>query len=459
MIKERLRDTLNKYPNVKQTAKHLMALFPLSIRLGKEFWTWYAFFEESEKWSVDQLAAYQIDRLRRLLDELSQTSTFYQQRLSGVDIQHVDNLEKFRAQIPTLSRSEFRQNYCDIRSSLSGQQRLVKSQTSGTTGMALQFYRTAKDDAREWAAICYQWKRVGYMPGKSHRAEFRWLTAPDRLVETFPAENMIRCSMLNLNKRHVRHYGDEIRKHKIDFYHGYPSALYLLAKEICSAGIDFPQPKAILLASEMVYGWQLFQIQTAFPNSKLFAHYGCAERTVLAGWCEHRQEYHVLPQYSLVEVDNATNEIIGTNLFNTVNGFVRYRMTDNVLEAKQEPCPDCGRPYTPRLIKLGGRSGDYLFSLQNGWIPPAVITIPMKVLQAIQETQFFQTERDEVVIRYTVRPQTDVSKVMNDLGQIQAGMHRLFGNETKIRFERIDDFPRGPTGKFKWIICELDETP
>lgn len=142
-----------------------------------------------------------------------------------------------------------------------------------------------------------------------------------------------------------------------------------------------------------------------------------------------------------------------------MNGFVRYRMTDNVLEAKQEPCPDCGRPYTPRLIKLGGRSGDYLYSIQNGWIPPAIITIPMKVLQAIQETQLFQREKYEVVIRYTVRPQADVSMVKTDFGHIQAGLHRLFGNETKIRFERIDDFPRGPTGKFKWIICELDETP
>ena len=365
MIRERLRDTLKQYPNVKQIAKRLMALVPLSVRLGKEFWTWYAFFEESEQWSVDQLAAYQIDRLRTLLYELSQTSKFYQQRLSGVVIQHVDTLEQFQAQISTLSRSEFRNNYADIQSSLLEEQRVVKSQTSGTTGMALQFYHPAKDGAREWAAICHQWKRVGYIPGKSRRAEFRGLTAPGKLVEVYPNRNMIRCSILNLKNQHVCHNADEIRKHKIDFYHGYPSALYLLAKEVCNSGIDFPQPKAILLASEVVYDWQLIQIQTAFPNSKLFAHYGCAERTVLAGWCEHRQEYHVLPQYSLVEVDKATSEIIGTNLFNAVNGFVRYRMTDTVLEVKQEPCPDCGRSYIPRLVKLGGRSEDYLYSPQN----------------------------------------------------------------------------------------------
>ncbi len=459
LMKERLRDRLKHYPNVKRRAKRLLAILPLSMRLGKEFWAWYAFFEESERWSTDQIVSYQMDRLRALLMELTQRSPFYQQRLSGVDIRGLETLEQFQAQVGSLSRSEFREHYADMRSLISGKQRLAKVQTSGTTGMALQFHHHLKDNAREWAAICHQWKRVGYLPGKSRRAEFRGLTASGELVEVFPHENMIRCSIMNLKTQHVRHYAEQIRKHDIDFYHGYPSAFYLLAKEIKNSSIDFPEPKAILMASEMVYDWQLLQIQEAFPNAKLFSHYGCAERTVLAAWCEHRREYHVLPQYSLVEVDPITKEIIGTNLFNSVNGFVRYHMTDTVLDVKYEPCPDCNRPYTPRLIKLGGRSEDYLYSPQNGWVPPAILTYPFKALGAIQETQLLQREENQVVVHYSLQPEADASMVKSDLEHIRAGMHRLFGEEMRFHFEQVERFQRGPTGKFTWVICDLEEVP
>jgi phenylacetate-CoA ligase len=455
-----LKATFERYPGVKKTAERLIATVPLSTRLGREFWSWYAFFEESEQWSARQLADYQFDCLRALLSTLLQTSRFYQQRLASLDVQSLNTLQQFQAQVPVLSREQFRENHSDILSSVWKQLRVAKSQTSGTTGMALQFYHLAQDHAREWAAICHQWQRVGYIPGESYRAEFRGLTSPGKLVEVFPSMNMLRCSILNMKTQHVRYYAEEIRKHqRITFYHGYPSALYLLAREISNSDIDFPQPQAILLASEVVYGWQLSQIRAAFPNSKLFAHYGCAERTVLGGWCEHRQEYHILPQYSIVEVDETTSEIVGTNLFNTVNGFVRYCMTDTVLKVEQKPCPDCGRPYIPRLVKLGGRSEDYLYSPQNGWIPPAIITYPLKALNVIQEIQFYQKERGKIIIRYTVIPQSDPLHLEAELSHIETDLHHLFGKSMRFYPEQVEGFERSRSGKFKWIICELEEKP
>ncbi len=330
-------------------------------------------------------------------------------------------------------------------------------QTSGTTGKALQFFHTTEDHHREWAAICHQWSRVGYRPGQSRRVEFRGLTSPGNLVDHFPERNMIRCSILNLKGEHVSQYADIISKHDFEFYHGYPSALHLLARTVTDNGLKFPQPRAVLLASEEIYEWQLESIQQAFPDAKLFAHYGCAERTVLAGWCEHRREYHVLPQYSLVEIDPESSEIIGTNLHNSINAFIRYRMTDTVMNSDLEPCPDCGRPYLPRLIDLGGRSEDYLFSVEKGWIPPAIVTYPLKRLKAIKEIQFVQRERGTIIMRYTCHDGQDDSLFHTELDAIKTGLHQIFGDRTAFKFERADDFPRTRSGKFKWIVSELDE--
>lgn len=457
MFRVTLANWLKKHPGIRQTMGRFLASVPPSFRMGKRFWFWYSFFRESEQWPVDRMMAYQVERLRNLLGELSQASAFYRERLKEVDIARLDSIERFSALVPILNGNEFKINFDSILSHSWRKQKLTRSQTSGTTGKALQFYHTSEDSMREWAAICHQWSRVGYLPGKSRRAEFRGLTPADRLVDVFPERNMIRCSILDLKVEHVRYYAEAIRSHGIDFYHGYPSALHLLSSVISHHGIDFPHPKGILLASEEIHDWQLDAIQFAFPRAKLFAHYGCAERTVLAGWCEHKREYHALPQYAVVEVDKDTSEIIGTNLFNTVNGFVRYRMTDTVLEVDPQPCPDCGRPYIPRLVSLGGRSEDYLFSIEKGWIPPAVVTYPLKNLEKIQGIQFLQQNREKITVFYAPHLWADDEAIRRELHDIELGLRRLFGNATMFQFERVENFRRNQSGKYKWIINELDE--
>jgi len=453
-----IKNWLRKHPGLRRLAGSVLANVPPSIRLGKQFWFWYTLFQESENWTLSQMETYQLECLRKLLEDLKDSSPFYQKRLQDIDPNKIDSVKQFQSLIPALKREEFAANYDDIISRKWKNFKLTKARTSGTTGQALQFFHPLKDNQREWAAICYQWKRVGYVPGRTRRAEFRGLVQNKRLIDYFPEQKMLRCSILDLKEENVRYYADIIRRNGIEFFHGYPSALNLLALEIVNHKISFPQPKAVLLASEEVYDWQLDNIQTAFPNAILFAHYGCAERTVLAGWCEHRREYHVLPQYSLVEVNPDNSEIIGTNLFNTVNGFVRYRMTDTVLESDWQTCPDCKRPLVPRFKKLGGRSEDYLFSCEKGLIPPAVVTYPLKGLMAIQEIQFKQSERDVITMRYTTRIQATESEIQNDLKNIKKGLGHLFGRETSFLFERVDDFKRSPSGKFKWIVSELDES-
>jgi phenylacetate-CoA ligase len=207
----------------------------------------------------------------------------------------------------------------------------------------------------------------------------------------------------------------------------------------------------------MVYPWQLEEIKEVFPHARIFAHYGCAERSILAGWCESEPTYHVLPQYSLVEVDQDSSEILGTNLYNYVNAFIRYRMTDTVLDYSWEQCPECHRPYVPRLKEIGGRTEDFLFSRQRGWIPPAIITFPFKGLKGIRETQIFQTKPEELSIHFIADKNIPASVIDTDSQTIAAGMQRLFGTDITCRFVEVEQIPRSKSGKFKWVVSELTQ--
>lgn len=275
-----------------------------------------------------------------------------------------------------------------------------------------------------------------------------------------PRSNAVRFNIRDFSPAAVRRYADVIRREGIEFLHGYPSALSLLAQAVLEGTSSFPSPRAILLASEMVYAWQLAALERAFPDARIYAHYGCAERVVLAGWCERRRELHCIPEYSLVEVDAENGEVVGTNLFNTVNAFVRYRTTDSAIGAVScEPCPDCGRAYAPRLGGIGGRIEDYLFSPEHGWIPPAIVTYPLKSLDLIREIQVVQVSREAILVRYRAQGNAGAAQLRSEEAGIRHGFLELLGMSVGVRFERVDDFERGPTGKFRWIVSKLERGP
>ncbi len=450
-----LQPFFKRFPSIRHLARQLYALVPAQLRLGRDFWTWLAFWEQTEQWSLQQMQENQMAQLRQLLISLKKISPYYAESLSGTSINEISDLIQFQRRVQTLSRRTVRDQLGRILATDWQKHRLLHATTSGTTGLALEFYHEAADWAREWAAIYHQWRRVGFDPVTSIRAEFRGLTVSKTGVDAFPHSNMIRCSILDLDRAHIRHFADQIKRNGITFLHGYPSALYLLAVCVEQAGISFPQPRGILLASEMVYEWQLDTLKRVFPKARIHSFYGCAERTVLAGWCEKEETYHVLPQYALVEIDPQTNEVVGTNLYNTINGFVRYRMTDTILEPSWDPCPICHRPYVPRFKTIGGRMEDFLFSSERGWIPPAIITYPFKGLHAIQETQIYQSQPEEIVINFMTEQETSSDLIRYDQEQILKGLIHLFGNSTRFRFNRTERIDRSPSGKFKWVVSSL----
>jgi phenylacetate-CoA ligase len=426
----------------------MIASVPVGLRMGEPFFYWYSLFLTSEEWSSEKVDSYQRKLLTNLLSEVSQKNPYYKALLAGISpVEAANNLS---LHVPVMTRTEYRNEYGRIRSS-NFQGKLTSASTSGTSGNALQFFHAHPDNFREWAAICHQWRRVGYDPLRSIRAEFRGLVAGSEIVQRFPESRMIRCSILHLKTDHVRHYAKICANEGVQFIHGYPSAIFLLAQEMLSSGVRFSGIRGLMLASEMVYPHHLQSIREAFPEAKVTSHYGNAERVALGAWCENNESYHLLPLYSQVGVDPLDGALIGTNLFNTVNPFIRYRMSDIVTGAINKSCPSCGRYAAPLCSHIQGRSEDYLYSPQRGWIPPAIVTYPLKSLQKVHEIQFYQKERDCIELRYTSRHDGDC---MDEINAIRQGLREILG-DIQVTPIRHDSFERGSTGKFKWIVSEL----
>ncbi len=455
-MKAFIQHQLYTRPRLARIAQKLYHSIPAKLRVAKDFLDWLAFFRESESWSVAEHRHYQLERLNAVCSKFSARNPAFRERFGGEGGVSWRSLEDYSARVPAMTKDEFETNMkssypADIKSSM-----YKLSGTSGTTGRALQFYHRSADWHREFAAICHQWARVGFDALRSRRVEFRGLTVSRGGIDYYPKNGMVRCNILDFSPDAVRRYGEVIAAEGLKFYHGYPSALTLLASTIMQRGLKFPQPSAVLLASEMAYDWQLELLEEVFPKARLYAHYGCAERAVLAGWCEQRREYHVLPTYAYVETNPGSGEVIGTNLFNDVNPFLRYRMTDVALGVDNEPCPDCGRNFVPRFAAIGGRSEDYLFSPEHGWIPPAIVTYPLKRIHNIREIQVVQDRKDAIEVRYTVHEGAQEAGVAAEMEEVRGKFLEMMGRSMAITFSRVSEFERGATGKFKWIVSDID---
>lgn len=447
-MKNVIKAAARNYPAVDRLARRLMATVLPRSQLGKPFVYWYALFLESENWDIVQVSEFRQKLLFDLLTEVRGQSRHYAELLSNAPLQAI--ADDLAAYLPVMTRDVFRAEYAQIRGQ-SKTKKLSAASTSGTSGNALQFYHTAEDNMREWAAICHQWRRVGYDPWKSVRAEVRGLVTTKHIVQHFPESNMVRFSVLHLKTDHIRHYTGICQRDGVEFIHGYPSAIYVMAREMLANGIQMPNIRGIMLASEMVYPHQIDCIEAAFPSARIIAHYGNAERVALGAWCEHLKNYHFLPLYSHVEIDPTDGALIGTNLFNTINPFIRYKMSDIVSGAEVKSCAACGRLAMPFAQHIQGRAEDYLFSPEKGWIPPAIVTYPLKSLRKIHEIQFYQEHPDSIELRYTAHGAEDCT---DELAEISSGLKKLLGNVT-IRPVRCDAFERGASGKLKWIISKL----
>jgi phenylacetate-CoA ligase len=330
---------------------------------------------------------------------------------------------------------------------------LPLSHTSGTTGKPLQFYQTYTENIIEWAFICFQWSRVGYIPGEK-RVEMRGPIINKKKPFIYrPLDKVLRLSPVIKDKKVAEFYIRSMKSFGARYLHGYPSAIATFASMIRKYGLDVPfKLKAILLSSEEVYNWEREIIENVF-NCRVFSHYGLAEHVALASECEESSFYHFIPHYGIIEIDPKTHEIIATGFLNFVNPFIRYKTTDVILSPVFWGCDRCGRQF-PIVERIEGRIEDFIITPSGAIISPAIITHPFKDLKTIKNTQLIQTDFEHIILRIELFEKS-YEKSNKEIKQLVNDLLRIIGPGVKIEIEMADEIERTPTGKFKWIVSKV----
>ncbi len=426
---------------------------------NKDYVAWTQFLREADGWSLEEIRQYELSELKRILTFAYQNTVGYRKLFDKVgfnpfEIDTIDDLSR----IPFITKEIIRDNLESFSADLPNRTYVT---TGGSTGIPTGMYRDSKSFAKELASKAHQYYRIGWKEGDK-QIVFRGLQIENADKTEFVEEfNELRCSTYQFIPAQMEIYRQKAFEYQPDWIRCYPSSGYVFAKYLKDYKKTFPKIKGMLCSSEQLYDFQKDIFREVFgDNVKIFVHYGHYEMSALAGFCEHTNDYHVLPQYGLVELLDKNNqpvtkkgevgEIVATSFIMHATPFIRYR-TQDLAVYKGFGCEKCGRPYQI-WERIEGRLQELIVTETGRLISTSMLNMHDESYDHLQQFQFHQREKGSVSFRFI--PKASCNQVVTD--DIKTKMQSKLGDDIELKMEPVSEIALTKRGKHCLLIQELD---
>lgn len=418
------------------------------------FFRWYRFLQKSQYYSCEEKKRYQTKKFREIIQHAYRTVPYYHMLFKKYDLRPEDikKLSDLR-KIPILTREIVQKNVDLLKSKNYPSAAFKRTMTGGTTGSPLEFY---VEKAR-WLGLHFAFNKI-YM----NRAAYRW---SDRVVSFtgctqksiyHPVLRTLELSSFHTSKEDFAYYYQQINKFKPRFITAYPSAITLFSQYLNQQSKQLSSPlKAVFLHGETLFDWQRTLLEQTYDCS-VFDQYGHREQCVLAATCKKSNQYHIFPEYGIVEVLDSTGEpldemgkkgeIIATSLHNMVFPFIRYRTGDIGIIGKNN-C-SCGRPYQ-LLEKIIGRTQEFLISKNHDKIPATgLYHVIGEQSHHVKECQLYQDTEGKIII-FVVK---DDNFCIDDEKRLLLGFSKRFDDLFSFQLRYVDEITRTKLGKYQYVV-------
>jgi phenylacetate-CoA ligase len=420
------------------------------------------FLEESQWWAQGALEKYQGQRLRELLEYAYDNVPYYgevfkKNRLLPSDFKSLDDLRK----LPVLRKEDVVSNFDKLiakQFSRAGKRRhLAKRYTGGSTGTPMLFYHDRRSMVWREAFFAYRNKSAGLNPGD----KFVWICSTpfsgERRGSKLPYKFVpggLMLSSLAPGPQQFEEYLKLINKFQPDYVAGLPSLVYDLACFSGSANGDI-RFGVFFSTSENLHNFQKEKIRKQF-SCEIFDYYSSQEIHNLACECRVHKGMHVEMRHVVLEIAGSGGQplprgergkILCTGLINRAMPLIRYD-TGDVGLVSQRSC-SCGRGLA-LLEGFEGRETDVICYKGRRFYATALSVI-VEEFNNIKECQFIQEGERSLrvnIVRSDLHTQNDTLRLVQRL-------KRLFDDELALNINFVDSIPRGPAGKFKFIINSL----
>ncbi|UCD51799.1 MAG: phenylacetate--CoA ligase family protein, partial [Phycisphaerales bacterium] len=431
-----------------------------SLLLGRDFRRQKVFAERVQRWSAEQVSAYQLQQLRVLLSCAYEKSAYYRRAFDehGFAPQAMKSLGDMR-RVPLTDRRLVRQQLEGMCTTSLDSPDVEMVSTGGTSGEPFRFIHPVGRSAVEYAYLVTSWERAGYQLGMPMGVLRGRVVEPDRNGFYHEHDPVLRhhyYGNFHMSDENMARYLEHIATIGSCFLHVYPSSVAMLARFCLRAGIEPPgNIRGIIAESEIVYPEQRKMVEEVF-RCRYFSCYGHTEKLVLASECEHSHDYHVWPTYGYFELlDDAgrpvrtpgqRGEIVGTGFINTVMPFIRYRTGDWATYVGDR-CDACGREHVLVRDIRGHRTQEVLVTADGSEISWTALNMHDDTFMRVRQFQFVQETRGRAVLH--VVPGAGYSD--EDACRIQRNLGRKLDGQLTFTIESVEAIMTTAGGKAIYV--------
>ncbi len=406
--------------------------------------------------SASAIMQYRDSRIMEFVRHAVGTVPYYKTKFAELkikpeDITGLDDLKR----LPILTKDEVQRNLPSLKSGAFSERETIIAHTSGTTGRGLVFPITFDAERRQWAIWWRFRNRHGiefgtpcgvfggktFVPVNQSRPPYWRYDRPGK---------QIFFSGYHLRQENLPAYIEQIKASGIEWLHGYPSHLTLVASFIIETGIKATDRiKHITTGAESLLLHQKEIIEKAF-GARVFQHYGLAEAVANISECP-RGNLHVDEDFAGVEfapIGGNRYSILGTNFTNYAFPLLRYDTGDIAFISNEEKRCSCGWP--GRLVdRIDGRIEDYIVLDDDTRI--GRLDHLFKEITTVREAQLFQDEPGKIQFRIVRAPEYSPG---DEAKLLRAARERM-GNKAVIDIKYVDKLQRVETNKLRFVISSL----
>ena len=441
---------------LKKIRDYIYLYRPLQNYYGADFKRIFNFVERSKDKCREEIEAYKLERLRRLVEHARRSVPYYRELFKQHEIrpEDINSFEDY-ARIPVLTKKLLRENLDRLKSDDFNSYKPILTETSGTTGQVTRLYRSSYHEAYRKAVVWRFYRQLGH--------DFRqpWVSLNNswgynknaRLYEFDKIENCLNINIYHVMEGRYRQVVEAIRAFRPNMILAHPNILCAIADYFERENLKPIEAPVIITYGEKIYQHMRPLLIRGFQG-RYAEYFGNRENSVGAfgdssGCFNEISEYcHLEPANSdCICGFDSCGELISTSLHNYCVPLIRYDTEDLICWKGY-----CDGEKYPGFELLGGRGKDLLLSRDGLVVPYTPSILESADNSRIRKYQISQDDIDHVTLRVVA---DDNYVVERDEPLLIEQFNLVLAKKFKISIEYIEDIPFTRNGKYRVSVSPL----
>jgi phenylacetate-CoA ligase len=408
------------------------------------------------------------ESLARLLQHCEQAVPYYAELIHQKGRDFLEDPVEYLQDFPVLTREKLHRHFAELKSNDLAQRQWFTNWTGGSTGEPAQFIQDGEHISQVGAISLLFSRLVGKETGEP---EFK-LWGSDR--DTTRNHDSWRAVLVNaLTRTHVvnsalmtparmREFLRQLNKTRPKLIVSYAESIYELARFAEGEGIEVRPQAVIMTSAGKLYPFMREKAQQVF-QCPVYDRYGSREFGDMA--CQRPQTAReiscmdglwVAPWGCYLEVvddqgrrlpDGVEGEILVTSLTNHAMPLIRYKIGDRGILTAQ--AHDQGGQILQEVI---GRTMDFFKTKDGGLVNPGFFMANLYYREWIAQYQIVQKAPQAVtyrIVKYSEPPRSEFDEIIRFT-------RKSLGKACEVSFEFVDEIPLTASGKFRFLISEVN---